>query len=70
MSSPLTAADFPLWASGANVYRRTESSPMLIATDDYLATKIAHRLNVEEMRSWGAMKVFTAQGGVTLQAKE
>lgn len=37
--------DFPLFAVGAHVYRRTYSSPLFTAPDMYLAADLAARLN-------------------------
>lgn len=42
---PLDQNDFPLVAQGANIYRRTESSPMCVCPDDHTAAELAARLN-------------------------
>lgn len=43
--NPLGSYDFPLTSVGANVYRRTESSPLLVAPSDAVAADICARLN-------------------------
>ena len=45
MARPLTSADFPLFAIGPLVYRRTESSPIFTAPDDAMARDLARRVN-------------------------
>jgi len=65
VSQPLTTADFPLYAIGRHVYRRTEPSPLFMATDDDMAANLAHRLNVEEMRTWSVGDVFGRIGELT-----
>lgn len=41
----LTSADFPLYAIGALVYRRTLSSPLFTAPNSELAADLVARLN-------------------------
>lgn len=52
MAKPLTPDDFPLYAAGPHVYRRTESSPLFTAPDMQMAGDIAFRLNAHEMGKW------------------
>lgn len=44
---PFTDDDFPLVASGHNVYRRTESSPICTCPEQEMAAELARRLNRE-----------------------
>lgn len=48
MTRPLTSLDFPLVAMGNMVYRKTESSPMIVAPDDQIAAELARRLNRDD----------------------
>jgi len=50
----LSAADFPLYSIGALVYRKTESSPLLTASSDFIASDIAARLNRDHFASLAA----------------
>lgn len=43
-----THDDFPITATGHNVYRRSESSPICTCADMSMATAIAERLNASE----------------------
>lgn len=47
--NPLSSYDFPLTSIGPNVYRRTESSPLLVAPSDAVAADICARLNREHL---------------------
>jgi hypothetical protein len=46
---PLTSADFPLYAIGRDVYRRTGSSPLFTAADRHVAAEMVLRLNRDQM---------------------
>jgi hypothetical protein len=56
MSLPLTKDDFPLMAVGANVYRRTMSSPLFTAPTPELAAELALRLNRNDCAGYGYYK--------------
>ena len=51
--APLTTEDFPLRAMGASVYRRTHSSAMFVAPNEWLAADLAARLNAYEFGKRG-----------------
>ncbi len=46
---PLTSADFPLYAIGPHVYRRTASLPLFTAVDRHVAADMVLRLNRDQM---------------------
>jgi hypothetical protein len=46
---PLTSADFPLYAIGPHVYRRTAPFPLFTAVDRHVAADMVLRLNRDQM---------------------
>ncbi len=50
---PLKKEDFPLLAVGANVYRRSMSSPLFTAPSPELAAELAFRLNRDDTSGYG-----------------
>jgi hypothetical protein len=46
---PLTSADFPLYAVGPDVYRRTASFPLFTVADRHVAADMVLRLNRDQM---------------------
>lgn len=48
---PFTQEGFPIIASGHNVYRRMESSPICTCADMAMAAEIAKRLN-RDNQAW------------------
>jgi hypothetical protein len=51
----LTPEDFPLYAIGSFIYRRTFSSPLFTAPNEAIAADLVFRLNDQEMRKWGPL---------------